>query len=621
MRIKNPAGDFALAKKLFLRIEEEVLQELVNKSCIDIKRNQELVSFYNRKVEEADQLRRKISILETRKIDLTIIMIAIPIIGIALCCISISALPDSAQIRFDQIMIHVLMILLGLLLCPIAVFPYNAIRYKISPLLIETEIQLSDAERRVCEAEEACLDNIRPYIKLIGDHITAEIISRTIDNLKIDRYLDQAQAKLIEDYVPDFFATDQNQSVLSILSGSSCSNPFIIIQQRIHHMVTRSYSGSRRVAVEYWERDDKGKMVRKYESEWLSASIEKPAPDYKVTRYLSFFSPEASDLSFTHKAELGIIDNPRMLKAGIEERLKRFEKESEKQLRRNTSSDANVITMMADQTFEAMFFAIDRTNDLEFRKLFTPKAQENMVSLMLEFGDYFNLEKSNRITKIEQETDNPWNMDTIIGNYRFFDYNEIVKQIKEHNLSYFENFYRMLAPILCIPLYSTDSIEDGRLACCTEEDSIPSKYMAEVLANSIGAKALLGEDKDIITTVSDEYVEDLFTVYHLDVFYYDEHKETETVRVRASDRSYHDVDIDWINYIPRHKCLDLKVCSSEMAEGDYYVLSQTEEFNEYCRCPHIYKDHLFGFIIDPECPVNEEGLINLFKGGEKAAEL
>jgi hypothetical protein len=58
---------------------------------------------------------------------------------------------------------------------------------------------------------------------------------------------------------------------------------------------------------------------------------------------------------------------------------------------------------MSNSDFEVLFDALDRNNEVQFRTLFTPLAQTNMVELIRSssgYGDDFNFIKQNRTNKI-----------------------------------------------------------------------------------------------------------------------------------------------------------------------------------------------------------------------------
>ena len=61
---------------------------------------------------------------------------------------------------------------------------------------------------------------------------------------------------------------------------------------------------------------------------------------------------------------------------------------------------------MSNTRFEVLFGALDRTNEVQFRELFTPLAQTNMVDLILSktgYGDDFNFRKRRRMNEIVSE--------------------------------------------------------------------------------------------------------------------------------------------------------------------------------------------------------------------------
>ena len=72
-------------------------------------------------------------------------------------------------------------------------------------------------------------------------------------------------------------------------------------------------------------------------------------------------------------------------------------------------------TSMSNTDFEVLFDALDRTDEVQFRTLFTPLAQTNMVSLIRSqtgYGDDFVFVKANRMNFVA--TDHSQGRDIVI---------------------------------------------------------------------------------------------------------------------------------------------------------------------------------------------------------------
>ena len=120
--------------------------------------------------------------------------------------------------------------------------------------------------------------------------------------------------------------------------------------------------------------------------------------------------------------------------------------------------------------------------------------------------------------------------------------------------------------------------------------------MAEVLANKIGAKAILGRETDLILTALEESQDKQSSLYHLDVFYYDEVSRVTTVQKKASDNKMYDIDIPWIEYIPCHKTLSLRVLSEKTHGSTDNIPAQTETLLREKNIPSARRQTLLGYI-------------------------
>ena len=88
-----------------------------------------------------------------------------------------------------------------------------------------------------------------------------------------------------------------------------------------------------------------------------------------------------------------------------ERSLQRLVKRGERTLQKKTEeaiSENGDFMSMSNTEFEVLFDALNRTNEVQFRTIFTPLAQTNMVDLLLSktgYGDDFNFFK-NKLTAV-----------------------------------------------------------------------------------------------------------------------------------------------------------------------------------------------------------------------------
>jgi hypothetical protein len=123
------------------------------------------------------------------------------------------------------------------------------------------------------------------------------------------------------------------------------------------------------------------------------------------------------------------------------------EKKAEKYFEKNKSTEP-----MDNPEFDR-YFPCERNDEVQFRTLFSPLAQEEMIKLMKVKNDY-KFTKHGMLNIISSPS-----FDTIAFNinYNYFtneyDYEKIKVDFVESNKKFFRDIYFMFAPILTIPLY------------------------------------------------------------------------------------------------------------------------------------------------------------------------
>ena len=134
--------------------------------------------------------------------------------------------------------------------------------------------------------------------------------------------------------------------------------------------------------------DSDGKMKTRTRSETLHATVTRPKPYSSTQVILNYCSQAGPDLSFSRDAS--------HLDKKSEKQIERLVKRGEKKLKRKTDrsiSQSGDFMSMSNSDFEVCFDALDRTHEIQFRGLFTPLAQTNMVDLILSkvgYGDDFD---------------------------------------------------------------------------------------------------------------------------------------------------------------------------------------------------------------------------------------
>jgi hypothetical protein len=99
------------------------------------------------------------------------------------------------------------------------------------------------------------------------------------------------------------------------------------------------------------------------------------------------------------------------------------------------------------------YFPCKRDNEVQFRTLFSPLAQEEMIKLMKTKNDY-SFEKKETLNIVSSPSFENINFNINYNQFnQYYDYELIKNDFITSNQTFFSNIYFMFAPILVIPVY------------------------------------------------------------------------------------------------------------------------------------------------------------------------
>ena len=350
--IYNPLDEY---ESKFRNIHEqhttEFFEKLVQKSGIDIEKNKETVRLYNEYRANLTKLKRKLNWWRFLR---------------ALMCITIVLIP--------------LVIL------------------KTTPKIKSLRNEIEEADQRAEVLLNEANNQMLPLNQLFTNRDALNLIQATIPLISFDlSFSAKQEADMKINY--DFSEyNEEEQSTVDVLAGYYNENPFLFENKIIHTMGTETYHGYKTIRWTETYRDSSGKLRTKTKTQTLHASVTKPKPFYKTQVVLSYCAQGGPDLSFSRDAS--------HLEQKSEKEIERFVKRGEKKLKKKTEKairQNSDFMSMSNSDFEVLFDALDRTNEVQFRTLFTPLAQTNMVALILSkigYGDDFNFIKTKRTNRI-----------------------------------------------------------------------------------------------------------------------------------------------------------------------------------------------------------------------------
>ena len=387
--IYNPLEEFDKKyKDTHSENTNKFFDNLVQQSGIDIEQNRETVRLYNEYKENLLNLKKKLNWWRFLRVIMCITLLLIPLVIL-----------------------------------------------KTTPKIKDLRTKIEEADKRAEELLAEANNQMLPLNKLFTDRDALNIIESTIPLISFDKCFSvkqEADMKINYDFSE---YNEDEQSTIDVLAGNYNENPFLFENKVIHTMGTETYHGYKTIRWTETYRDVNGKLRTRTRTQTLHATVTKPKPFYNTQVVLNYCSQGGPDLSFSRDAS--------HLEQKSEKEIERFVKRGEKKLKKKTDkaiSQNSDFMSMSNSDFEVLFDALDRTNEVQFRTLFTPLAQTNMVSLILSklgYGDDFNFIKLKRTNRIISNHSQGRLINLLPGNYISYSYDIIQENFIGKNIDFF----------------------------------------------------------------------------------------------------------------------------------------------------------------------------------------
>lgn len=528
----------------------EYFEDLVKESGVNESENAQVVKKIRKKEKEIKRLEKKHRTQTGLKVFLIVLTVLLLIAGVALID---SFTDEKAPAR---LITGIIALAGGVGLILLIVLKLNKVIKNLNNLLSETKEKLDSLYATAWE-------QMRPLNELYDWSMTAAIIQKTMPLVKLDPYFDYRKfAYLAKKYgLPG--NADKNKSVLFIQSGEILNNPFLLARILNFRMGTKTYRGTKIIS---WtvSRIVDGKTVTETRMQTLSATLTKPYPLYSTESFILYANDAAGDLSFnSDPPDLSGLNDRQ-----IENLISRKEREIEKKAR-DAIKDNSEFTPLANTEFEALFNALDRDNEVQFRLLFTPLAQTEIIKLLkdktekysscwsLHKRKYLNFVFSKHLKKIDVSQDPSLYVDYDLASAR--------KKFCAYNNDFFQILYFSLAPILAIPLYQQyrprefiydeDYYDKFNVSCWEHEATVnyfsesQFKHEKSVTRNILKTNVIAaGKDYDVLEVTAHGY---------------EGIPRTDYVRVLGGDGHYHSVPVHWVEYLPVKKASRVVIKKTE----------------------------------------------------------
>lgn len=445
--------------------------------------------------------------------------------------------------------LRVLMII-TILLIPLVIL-------KMTPRIRQMRSDIEKEDKRAAELLAAANAQMQPLNRLFTDRDAVHLIEETIPLFEFaPDFSVKQEADMIQNYDFDGIS-DPERSAVDLLAGSYNDNPFVFENQLIHRMGEEVYHGYKTIRWTETYRDSDGHTKTRVRTETLHATVTKPKPFYSSQVALNYCAQGAPDLSFSRDAT--------HLEQKSDKEIEKYVKKGEKKLKKKTDKairDDGNFTSMSNSDFEVLFDALDRTDEVQFRTLFTPLAQTNMVSLIrsrVGYGDDFHFIKRRRTNRIISSHSQGRSLTLNPADYASFSYDETRENFLAKNAEFFKSVYFDFAPLLAIPVYQERPVYS--LKPIPDYSQRYSNMDCEVLLNRMDPHRAVHPNTKTRAILKPEYVGSVNTSDRIRVtaYSYDMEPRVDFVPVLGGDGHIHSVPVPWDEYLPLEATNDFLV--------------------------------------------------------------
>ena len=573
---------------------EEYFDYLTKKAGTDIEANREAVKKYDAETAQMNFFNKKLSKSRGLKgfFIFLIVLCAIAIVLPIILAFVVKNFPIVVSIVVPIVAAGLIVLL--------------AIGIKKQSKLIKNFNEELDKHRKLAAKHKADAEQTMASLNhLFEANMAALLMSKTTPVVDLDRDFDPEKYTYLHEKYGYETSSNPSVSTLFAQSGHILGNPFVIEKNYHQSMRDHVYTGS--ITISWTERvsDGKGGYRTVYRTQTLTASVTAPEPAYHINTVLVYGNMAAPKLSFSRSPTGHGNDDDKQLEKYVNSFDKKLDKEVEKDMKKGDSS----FTRLHNSEFEALFNALDRDNEMEFRLLFTPLAQRNLIALIrnkekVGYGDDFSFRKRKTLNYITaSHLTASKNLDKGPESLRHYSYDFCHKNFVTYCDEYCKEIYFALAPLISIPLYqqhkTLDFIYNGQFGHNVTQAE------AEAAANTHSWNLFKHPaTRSLGVILKTKFLQKNGPV---DEYMVTAHSFSGTDRVSyiskfGGDGRWHDVPVHWIEYNPISK--DTPFAVGRASEDNYADFSDnygkgsyTELLKKYSIADSVfYKKGLFSFV-------------------------
>ncbi|GHT36480.1 hypothetical protein FACS189427_08170 [Planctomycetales bacterium] len=541
----------------------QFFEELVVKSGVNQDENRTIVKKINTLQDELDVENKSLrkAYFQQGWLVFAIVLCAVAVIG---AIVGITNPDGWDYSRQSVITISFLAILLAIPCTATAIW---TIKKKTAPQIKELKSAIAHLEEHRNSLIAIATEQMVPLNNLFERYMSSRLMEETYPLIKLDDYFDIKRYDCLNSKYGLWDNKDINYSALFIQSGEINGNPFCFFNNLNHYLGTETYSGSLTVhwteTETYTDTDGKTKMRTVQKSETLHASVTKPCPHYYTEILLVYGNEAAQNLCFSREDTDAEYWDEKRTEREANKRIKQINAQMRKAV-----TQGKTFTSMGNE-FDALFGATDRNNEVEFRVLFTPIAQREMLKLIkdktVSWGDDFNFRKSKMLNVIGSDHLTGYDMSGNPKNYQHYDIDTIRKKFNDYNNEYFRAVYFAFAPLLAIPLYQQHKphefiykdVYQERFSCFAHEFAVnkmdvsqfahPQSRTQNILKTQFRAGNQIGDTVNV-------------TAYGYETA---NRKDYVNVRCFGNNQTY-SVPVDWVEYLPVQRTTDITITERDV---------------------------------------------------------
>lgn len=453
---------------------------------------------------------------------------------------------------------------------------------KINVILKAAKENKALLDRKLREEIKKAFMQMEPLNNLYDWGMSAELVQMTLPFLTMDPYFDMKRYDFLYNRFGLMDNDDINTSITFVQSGEISGNPFILGKMTNHRMVDYTYTGT--LTISWTERvsNGKGGYTTVVRTQTLRASLVKPRPGYLGRSFLMYGNDAAPNLSFSRYPK----NADDLSEKDRKKKISRGEKALAKKARKSVTKGGS-FTAMTNSEFDVLFGATDRDHEVQYRLLFTPLAQREMLNIILDnrvaYGDDFEFIKTKKINTIIPEHLEKADISADPNRYVSYDLAEARRIFNDYNNSYFKSVYFSFAPLFAIPLYQQHKPKE--FIYKDKYESNVSSWEHEAVANSFSQAALKHPASATYNMIKTRLLRSTEGADEVKVtaYGYEEFKEVDYVAVMGGDGRTHAVPVVWYRYEPVSKDTEIVVKTADTLKRNEYIkdVLNNKDWQEY----------------------------------------